>query len=105
MQELRAALQSESAIALDIAALEMAAIETPGLSADFYYRNTATGVIDKSLPTEPTLDYFDAGTVKLPANGANPGTTWMTLSSATLPAKLNEILPASFRERALVSRT
>ncbi len=36
MQELRAALQSESAIALDTAALEMAAIETPGLNPAAY---------------------------------------------------------------------
>jgi regulator of sirC expression with transglutaminase-like and TPR domain len=36
VQELRAALQSESAIALDTAALEMAAIETPGLDAAPY---------------------------------------------------------------------
>jgi regulator of sirC expression with transglutaminase-like and TPR domain len=36
VQELRAALQSESAIALDTAALEMAAIETPSLNATHY---------------------------------------------------------------------
>jgi regulator of sirC expression with transglutaminase-like and TPR domain len=36
VRELRAALQSESAIALDTAALEMAAIETPRLNAAVY---------------------------------------------------------------------
>ena len=39
MQVLRAALRDEPGIALDTAALEMAAIERPGLHAAPYLRN------------------------------------------------------------------
>jgi hypothetical protein len=33
------------------------AVETPGLAAQFFFRNTATGAVDQASPAEASLDY------------------------------------------------
>jgi hypothetical protein len=47
---------------------DLIALETPGLSARFFWRNTATGNADSTADAAPTLDYSAAGPNKLPAN-------------------------------------
>ncbi len=50
---------------------DLVAVERPGLSAQFFFRDTAAGSADRTSDAEATLDYRPAGT-KLPANGGNP---------------------------------
>lgn len=56
-----------------VPALEnVTAIETPGLSAEFFFRDTATGPSDLSSKAEAKLAYSANGDVRLPPNGSNP---------------------------------
>lgn len=56
------------------ALMDLIAIETAGLSAQFFYRDTATGKVDHPRDAEAILDYSSAANdkAKFPANGANP---------------------------------
>lgn len=47
---------------------DLAALATPGLSAQFFWRDTATGDVDSAADTVPTLAYTAEGANKLPAN-------------------------------------
>jgi hypothetical protein len=47
---------------------DVLALETPGLLARFFFRNTATGTIDQSVPATAPIDYGQAGDRQLPAN-------------------------------------
>ncbi|PTQ91460.1 PA14 domain-containing protein [Nitrosomonas nitrosa] len=53
---------------------DLTAVETLGLSTQFFYRDTATGVVDLTSDTEANLDYSFAAKdkAKLPNNGGNP---------------------------------
>ncbi|HXA84465.1 MAG TPA: neuraminidase-like domain-containing protein [Candidatus Dormibacteraeota bacterium] len=46
---------------------DVLAVETPGLAAQFFFRDTATGAVDKSDPAAANLDYAPV-TNPLPAN-------------------------------------
>jgi hypothetical protein len=48
---------------------DVVALETPGLAAQFFFRDTATGSIDESVRAAATLDYVSGGSNPLP----NPG--------------------------------
>lgn len=52
----------------------LTALETPGLSAQFFFRDTATGVVDLASDAEANLDYSltAKNKAKIPANGGNP---------------------------------
>jgi hypothetical protein len=47
---------------------DLIALETPGLSARFFWRNTATGNADSTADAAPTLDYSADGPNELPVN-------------------------------------
>ena len=47
---------------------DVLALETPGLSAQFFFRDTATGVVDVTVNAASTLDYSAATSNSLPAN-------------------------------------
>ena len=47
-------------------------LEMPGLSALFFYRDTATGAVDLTSDAEADLAYSTAEDPKLPSNGDNP---------------------------------
>src|SRR5262249_16238891 len=47
---------------------DVIAIETPGLAARFFFRDTATGTIDLSIPAAAVLDYAPGGANQLPTN-------------------------------------
>ncbi len=49
---------------------DLTALETPGLSAQFFWRDTATGSADLNIDSVPSLAYATTGTNKLPANPA-----------------------------------
>lgn len=53
---------------------DLTAVETPGLSTQFFFRDTATGVVDITSDAEANLDYSSSAKdkAKLPANGGNP---------------------------------
>ncbi|MFF1566871.1 neuraminidase-like domain-containing protein [Streptomyces sp. NPDC058293] len=54
---------------------DLVAVEQPGLAATFFFRDTASGNIDRSSDAEATLDYRPTGAHSphpLPANGGNP---------------------------------
>lgn len=51
---------------------DLTALETPGLSAQFFFRDTASGAIDHASDAEANLAYAAAGSNKLPDNGGNP---------------------------------
>jgi hypothetical protein len=51
---------------------DLTALETPGLSAQFFFRNTATGAVDHTSNAEANLSYSDTGSNKLPDNRGNP---------------------------------
>lgn len=58
---------------------DVLAVETPGLAAAFYFRDTATGLVDQRSPAEPVLDYAAGGPRRLPANpvpGADISVVW-----------------------------
>ncbi|HEX8088032.1 MAG TPA: neuraminidase-like domain-containing protein [Blastocatellia bacterium] len=44
------------------------ALETPGLAAQFFFRDTATGAVDLSLSAVANLDYTSGGPNPLPSN-------------------------------------
>jgi ABC toxin N-terminal region/Neuraminidase-like domain/Putative peptidoglycan binding domain len=44
------------------------AVETPGLKAQFFYRDTATGLVDKDVAAANNLAYAKGGANPLPAN-------------------------------------
>ncbi len=48
---------------------DMLALETPGLAAQFFFRDTATGNVDQSVSAAANLDYARGGSNPLP----NPG--------------------------------
>jgi hypothetical protein len=52
---------------------DVLALETPGLAVRFFFRDTATGVIDLNVPAASNLDYDSASVNSLPANTATPG--------------------------------
>src|SRR5262249_23730989 len=47
---------------------DVIAIETPGLAARFFFRDTATGTVDLSVPAAAVLDYAPGSANPLPAN-------------------------------------
>ncbi|HEY3132260.1 MAG TPA: neuraminidase-like domain-containing protein [Acidobacteriota bacterium] len=47
---------------------DVIALETPGLAAQFFFRDTATGVADVTVPAAANLDYSKAGPDSLPKN-------------------------------------
>jgi len=47
---------------------DVIALETPGLLARFFFRNTATGAIDQTVAAAAPIDYSPAGDRKLPAH-------------------------------------
>jgi hypothetical protein len=47
---------------------DLTGVEQPGLSAQFFWRDTATDAIDSAEDAVPTLSYATAGPVHLPAN-------------------------------------
>ena len=47
---------------------DLMAMETAGLSAQFFFRDTATGDVDRTSDAEANLAYSATGTNKLPAN-------------------------------------
>lgn len=47
---------------------DLTALEKPGLSAQFFFRSTATGNVDRAIDTEPNLSYSATGSNKLPSN-------------------------------------
>lgn len=49
---------------------DLVAIGTPGLSAEFFFRDTATGPVGQTNATESVLAYGPGGPQKLPANPA-----------------------------------
>ena len=51
---------------------DLTAIETPGLSAQFFFRETATGAVDRTHIAEATLSYSPAGPARLPDNNGKP---------------------------------
>ncbi|MFD7936579.1 neuraminidase-like domain-containing protein [Streptomyces sp. NPDC059755] len=51
---------------------DLVALDTAGLSADFFFRDTATGQADRSSDAEPTLDYGPGATQTLPDSRGNP---------------------------------
>jgi hypothetical protein len=51
---------------------DLTSLEQAGLSAQFYFRDTATDPINKPSDTEAVLAYTAAGPNKLPGNGGNP---------------------------------
>ncbi|HEX8138508.1 MAG TPA: neuraminidase-like domain-containing protein [Pyrinomonadaceae bacterium] len=52
---------------------DVLALETPGLAAQFFFRNTATGVVDLSVTAAAKLDYPGDGSNPLPVNPAPGG--------------------------------
>jgi Neuraminidase-like domain/Salmonella virulence plasmid 28.1kDa A protein len=63
---------------------DVIAIETPGLAAQFFFRDTATGTVDKLVAAAPNLDYA-ANSNPLPANPA-PGAAISGIWSGRLEA-------------------
>ncbi len=51
---------------------DLTALETSGFSAQFFFRDTATGTVDLTSDTEADLAYSTAGDAQLPPNGDNP---------------------------------
>ena len=53
---------------------DFTALETPGLSTHFFFRDTATGKEDRTSDTEANLDYSSTAKdkAKMPDNGINP---------------------------------
>lgn len=47
---------------------DVLALETPGLAAQFFFRNTATGAVDLGVAAAANLDYAATGGNPLPAN-------------------------------------
>lgn len=47
---------------------DVLALETPGLAVQFFFRNTATGAVDLSVPVAANLDYASGGGNPLPLN-------------------------------------
>jgi hypothetical protein len=62
---LQAAADAASPALVDLTALEQA-----GLSAQFFWRDTATGTVDRTEDAVPSLAYSAAGPPRLPANPA-----------------------------------
>jgi hypothetical protein len=52
---------------------DVLALETPGLLARFFFRNTATGIVNLKIDAASNLDYEAGGSNPLPAN-PTPGT-------------------------------
>lgn len=52
---------------------DVLALETPGLAAQFFFRDTATGAVDLNVPSAVNLDYDSAGSNPLPPNTTTPG--------------------------------
>jgi hypothetical protein len=46
----------------------MLALGTPGLAVQYFFRDTATGAVDASVPATATLDYTPQGENSLPTN-------------------------------------
>jgi hypothetical protein len=55
---------------------DMLALQTPGLAARFYFRSTATGTIDLSLPSVASLNYASGGGHPLPNPGNPVSAVW-----------------------------
>ncbi len=47
---------------------DVLALETPGLEAQFFFRDTATDAVDLSIPAAANLDYTVGGSNRLPPN-------------------------------------
>lgn len=52
---------------------DVLALETPGLAARFFFRDTATGAVALNVPVAANLDYDSASGNSLPANTIAPG--------------------------------
>jgi hypothetical protein len=64
---------------------DVLAVETPGLAAQFYFRDTATGAVDKNDPAAATLDYSPAAN-PLPPNTTTPGAAISGIWTGSLEA-------------------
>ena len=51
---------------------DLTAIEQTGLTAQFYFRDTATGTVDRAPIAPAVVAYSTTGTNPLPSNGGNP---------------------------------
>jgi peptidoglycan hydrolase-like protein with peptidoglycan-binding domain len=67
---------------------DLTAVEAPGLSAQFFWRDTATGAVGQSVDAVPTLAYAAGGPNPLPANPA-PGNAVSGLWTGYLEAPEN----------------
>jgi hypothetical protein len=56
---------------------DVLALETPGLAAQFFFRDTATGSVDQSVPAVAPLSYDSAGGNPLPNQGKPISGVWM----------------------------
>jgi hypothetical protein len=52
------------------------ALETPGLAVQFFFRGTATGTVDLSIPAAANLDYAGGSGNALPASGTRISGIW-----------------------------
>lgn len=52
---------------------DVLALDTTGLAAQFFFRDTATGAVNQSLPAAANLDYAIGGSNPLPPNLNTPG--------------------------------
>lgn len=64
---------------------DVLAVETPGLAAQFFFRDTATGAADKNSAAEAVLDYSPAAT-PLPPNTTTPGAAISGIWSGSVEA-------------------
>ena len=75
---------------------DVLALETPGLAAQFFFRDTATGAVDQSDPSAANLEYLP-GTNPLPSNpapGAAISAIWRGLVEAPEAGFYNIIVEA-----------
>lgn len=68
---------------------DLTALETPGLSAQFFYADNAAGNPNITRDVEANLAYFGAGNNKLPPNGNNPANAVSGIWSGYLEAPEN----------------
>lgn len=68
---------------------DLTALEMPGLSAQFFFRDTATGNVDVTSEAEADLAYSATGINKLPSNGDNPADAISGIWSGYLEAPEN----------------
>jgi hypothetical protein len=74
---------------------DVIAIESPGLAAAFFFRDTATGVVDLRVPAAPHLDYSPVAANSLPANptpGAAISGSWQGRVEIPEPGYYNIVI-------------